>query len=236
MLALPLAGIKGENDFAQAQALEQETILAQIKIYESVNSKLSDFEGGIVNVMRSNEGLAASAVAATGALTVLAGVAGGGALLSKGGGAVATAGGGAAAGAASGAASKATKIGGLLKGAALGAVVVAADDAVTGLFDKAIEKVTGYKSDKRSPMEIYMDAQKDKQSQDNSQMIAQQQEASKFLSDIVNKLNSLINVTQQNKPIPFTMPNVGGLLGDISKNAVTEEKRHGAALLMYKPK
>lgn len=230
-----IAEIKGDNEFAKAQALEQESLLAQLKIYESVNSKLSDFEGGLVNVMRSNEGLAASAVAATGALTVLAGVAGGGALLSKGGGAVATAGGGAAAGAASGAASKATKIGGLLKGAALGAVVVAADDAVTGLFDKAVEKVTGYKSDKRSPMEIYMDAQKQKESQDNSQMIAQQQAASKFLGDIVNKLNSLINVTMQNKPLPISIP-VGGLLGDISKNAVTEEKRHGAALLMYKPK
>lgn len=128
-----------------------------------------------------------------------------------------------------------SKLSGAAQLLGLGALVVTADDTVTGLFDKAIEKVTGYKSDKRSPMEIYMDSQKEKQSQDNSQMIAQQQAASKFLSDIVNKLNALINVTTQNKPIPMTMPNVGGLLGDISKHAVTEEKRHGAALLTYKP-
>jgi len=65
-------------------------------------------------------------------------------------------------------------------------------------------------------------------------MIAQQEQSNKISQDVVNKLNSLINVTQQNKPIPVTFP-ASGLLGDISRHAATEEKRHGVALLTYKP-
>lgn len=67
-----LADIKGGNEFAQSEALEQEKILAQIKIYETVNSKLGNFEKGLTQVMQSNQGLTAATIAATGALTVLA--------------------------------------------------------------------------------------------------------------------------------------------------------------------
>ncbi len=42
---------------------------------------------------------------------------------------------------------------------------------------------------------------------------------------MINKINTLINVTGQNKTINFS----GGLLGAISENAATEEKRHGAS-------
>ncbi len=52
-----VADIKGDNEFAQAGALQQETILAQVKLYESVNSKLGDFEQGLVGVMQNNQGL-----------------------------------------------------------------------------------------------------------------------------------------------------------------------------------
>ncbi|PRV98634.1 hypothetical protein CSB87_3156 [Acinetobacter sp. AR_0276] len=43
---------------------------------------------------------------------------------------------------------------------------------------------------------------------------------------MINKLNTLINVTGQNKP---TFNFSGGLLGAISEHAATEEKRHGAS-------
>jgi hypothetical protein len=47
---------------------------------------------------------------------------------------------------------------------------------------------------------------------------------------MVNKLNSLISVTQQNKPVI----NMGGSLMDqISQHARNEEKRHGVDLLSY---
>ncbi|QQC82993.1 phage tail tape measure protein [Acinetobacter bereziniae] len=231
-----LAMIK-QTGWYKDQALDQEKLFAQSKAYDAVSSSLGEFKEFLTKIASENENLAAityGTSVAVGGLALAAGTAAF-SLNSMGGiPDISTAtGNGKGKG---GTSSKASKLGGLAQVVGVGALAVAADDAVTGLFDKAVEKVTGYKSDKRSPMEIYMDAQKQKESQDNSQMIAQQQAASKFLGDIVNKLNSLINVTIQNKPIPITMPNVGGLLGDISKNAVTEEKRHGAALLMYKSK
>ncbi|WP_336033402.1 phage tail tape measure protein [Acinetobacter bereziniae] len=231
-----LAMIK-QTGWYKDQALDQEKLFAQSKAYDAVSSSLGEFKEFLTKIASENENLAAvtyGTSVAVGGLALAAGTAAF-SLNSMGGipDISTTTGNGKGKG---GMSSKASKLGGLAQVVGVGALAVAADDTVTGLLDKAIEKVTGYKSDKRSPMEIYMDAQKEKQSQDNSQMIAQQQAASKFLGDIVNKLNSLINVTMQNKPIPITMPNVGGLLGDISKNAITEEKRHGAALLMYKPK
>ena len=57
---------------AKAHALEQETILATIKIYDQVKETLGDFEGGLKDTMRANQGLAASALAAAGVLSVLA--------------------------------------------------------------------------------------------------------------------------------------------------------------------
>ena len=61
-----VSGIKGDNEFAQAGALQQETILAQVKLYESVNGKLGEFEKGLVGVMQNNQGLTAATIAATG--------------------------------------------------------------------------------------------------------------------------------------------------------------------------
>lgn len=43
--------------------------------------------------------------------------------------------------------------------------------------------------------------------------------------ELINKMNTLIGVTGQSKPINFS----GGLLGAISEHAATEEKRHGAS-------
>lgn len=57
---------------AKAHALEQETILATIKVYDQVKETLGDFEGGLKDTMRANQGLAASALAAAGVLSVLA--------------------------------------------------------------------------------------------------------------------------------------------------------------------
>jgi hypothetical protein len=63
------------------------------------------------------------------------------------------------------------------------------------------------------------------QSQQNTELLAKQEHANKLSQDIVNKLNSLISVTQQNKPIPIS---TGNLLSDITNHAAAEEKRHGA--------
>lgn len=48
---------------------------------------------------------------------------------------------------------------------------------------------------------------------------------------MISKLNTLIDVTGQNKP---TINFSGGLLGAISENAAAQEKRHGAPQVPYK--
>ncbi|MFK7218077.1 hypothetical protein ABBY91_12040 [Acinetobacter baumannii] len=59
----------------------------------------------------------------------------------------------------------------------------------------------------------------------SSQLIAEQQKQNQLSQEMINKINTLINVTGQNKTINFS----GGLLGAISENAAAEEKRHGAS-------
>lgn len=47
------------------------------------------------------------------------------------------------------------------------------------------------------------------QSQQTADLIAKQEQANKLSQDMIGKLNSLINVTQQkNKPIPFSSGNL----------------------------
>lgn len=68
-----VAKYKSEIEPAKAHALEQETILATIKIYDQVKGTLGEFEGGLKSTMVANQALTASALAAAGALLVVAG-------------------------------------------------------------------------------------------------------------------------------------------------------------------
>ncbi len=63
------------------------------------------------------------------------------------------------------------------------------------------------------------------------QMISEQQQQNQISKDLSNKLSTLINVTQQNKPVI----NLGGgsLMDQISQHTRSEEKRHGVDLLSY---
>ncbi len=67
-----VAGFKGEIEPAQAHALQQESILATIRLYDSVKEKLGAFEGGLQNTMEANQALTASAYAAATALGIFA--------------------------------------------------------------------------------------------------------------------------------------------------------------------
>ena len=75
-----LAQRKGNEEFAQSSALEQEKILAQIQIYDGVNGKLGEFERWLTSIMQHNPTAAASALAGGGALSVATGAVGGGVL------------------------------------------------------------------------------------------------------------------------------------------------------------
>jgi len=229
-----ISDIKGENEFAQAAARQQETILAQIKIYDTVSDKLGDFQGKLVSIMQSNEGLTAATLAATGALMVLAGVAGGGAL-----------GGVLTGGKSDGSLPQTKKMGGrgsgkLIKGAGAALVAPMAYDAgysvgteiserfVEGtafgdLLGESIAKTLAFLGDEDAKATV-KDAEK------YEKMIAEQQTSNQYNKELIGNIKTLINVTQQNKPIPFSS---GNLLEAVSGHAATEEKRHGFNLLSF---
>ncbi len=60
----------------------------------------------------------------------------------------------------------------------------------------------------------------------SSQLIAEQQKQNQLSQEMINRINALINVTGQNKPMVFN--GGGSLLDAISHNAATQEARHGA--------
>ena len=224
-----ISDVKGDNEFAQAAALQQETILAQIKIYEAVNEKLGGFESGLVSAMQSNQGLTAAALAATGALTVLAGVAGGAAV-----GGVFGGGKGGTLGKVGNIATKATRFGGAglavagAGAAGYGAGSLISDHLVEGtafgdFLGESIAKTLAAFGNDDAKAAVEAQAKYE-------QMIAEQQTTNQYTRELNANIKTLINVTQQNKPIPFS---ASGLIGDIANHAATEEKRHGFNLLSF---
>jgi uncharacterized membrane protein len=73
-----------DTEWAKNQALEQEKLFAQTHLYNSLAESLGHLEGKVVDTAAKHENLAAAAVAATGALFVLAGVKMGSAVLGAG--------------------------------------------------------------------------------------------------------------------------------------------------------
>lgn len=229
-----LADIKGDNEFAQSEALEQEKILAQIKIYETVNSALGNFEKGLVSTMRSNEALTASAIAATGALSVLA-AAGGGAVL-----------GGALGG--KGSLGGAVMRGGSAIATGTGAVIssTVGQAAIAGGVGYGIGTVarnmymtteTGQKFDNWAGEKIaqtlaFFGNQEAKDALEGQakyeQMIAEQQ---KQTSCITQGFAEMIRAITNNKPLTQNFPTpqpLGALAQSISSHAAQQEQRYGA--------
>jgi hypothetical protein len=134
-----VARLKGEIEPAQAHALQQESILATVKVYDSLKGTLGTFEAGLQNTMEANQALTASAYAAATALGILTAAKIGKAML---GGAGATGAGGAGVlgGAAAGAGLGAAiwgigkmGVGGLLSAGTAGISTVAAGVGAAGL-------------------------------------------------------------------------------------------------------
>ena len=94
----------------------------------------------------------------------------------------------------------------------------------------SLDKIRGGSGERPDFVQQAIDKSIAAQSQQNAELVAKQEQANKLSQDIIGKLNSLISVTQQNKPIPFS---ASGLIGDITNHAKTEEKRHGFNLLSY---
>lgn len=93
------------------------------------------------------------------------------------------------------------------------------------LIYSSLDKIRGGSGERPDFVQQAIDKSIAAQSQQTADLIAKQEQANKLSQDMIGKLNSLINVTQQNKPIPFSS---GNLLEAVSGHAKTESSRTGA--------
>ncbi len=134
-----------------------------------------------------------------------------------------------AAGTATKAIGGASAVGGVAAAYAGSQLIKPIDDAGYNLVSGLLAKI-GIGSGGESPDFVQQAIEQSKAQQasaeeKSSQLIAEQQKQNQLSQEMINKINTLINVTGQNKTINFS----GGLLGAISENAAAEEKRHGAS-------
>ncbi|MCT9270109.1 hypothetical protein KTH70_02020 [Acinetobacter baumannii] len=170
------------------------------------------------------------------ALKALA-VAAGGAALGQivGGKGVVGAAGAGAAGAATKAVGGASAVGGVAAAYAGSQLIKPIDDAGYNLVSGLLAKI-GIGSGGESPDFVQQAIEQSKAQQASAEeksnkLIAEQQQQNILSQEMISKLNTLIDVTGQNKP---TINFSGGLLGAISENAAAQEKRHGAPQVPYK--
>lgn len=224
-----------QGGFAKKIAMDQEKLFAQSKAYDAVSGPLSTFQEKITDVARENETLAASAYGATVALTALAAGAGVATVL----------GGKGAAGKAVGGIASAARTGGglVMAGAAKfagPAAAVAGAGAVgygvgtvisknfvegTSFGDKlgeTIAKTLAVFGNEDAKAALEAQAKYD-------QMIAEQARNNQISAELSSKIGTLIDVTRQNKPIPFQLG--GGSLAESfgRPSQTSQENRHGAA-------
>ncbi|MCR4529856.1 phage tail tape measure protein [Acinetobacter venetianus] len=214
------------SEWAKDMAMNQEKLFAQSKAYDAVSDSLSKVKDKVVDWAQHNEDLAGAAYTATVGVTAL-GAAAGITALGIGGKSLLT---GSATSAATGGASAAA--GGVVKTAGVAAAGYLGFELFKPLDDFFYGKIAGlFGASEDRPDFVQMAIDKSQEQKEvlekQNQLIEKQNQLS---SDMVNKLNSLISATQQNKPVI----NMGGSLMDqISQHARNEEKRHGVDLLSF---
>lgn len=216
--------------WAKELAFDQEKLFAQSKAYDAISKSLGDFKDMLAKGAAENENLAAVTYGAAVAVGGLALAAGAAAFTLRGIGGKAlpdlpTTKGGGLASKASGAAKTAGLVGAAYTGYQIFKPI---DDAGYSLVSDLLAKV-GIGSGGERPDFVQQAIEQSKAQQasaeeKSSQLIAEQQQQNVLSRELINKINTLIDVTGQNKPMNFS----GGLLGAISEHAATEEKRHGA--------
>lgn len=215
-----------QTEWAKDQAADQEKLFAQSKAYDAVSDSLGRIKENLTDWAQGNEKLAGATYATTiavGTLTVAATTA---AIALKSMGKNPS-----IPDLPDGTQSKGkpnVKVGNGLKAAGLAGLAYTGYELFQPLDNyiySSLDKIRGGSGERPDFVQQAIDKSIAAQSQQNSELVAKQEQANKLSQDIIGKLNSLINVTQQNKPIPF---NASGLLGDISNHAAAEEKRQGA--------
>ncbi|EPH7255951.1 phage tail tape measure protein [Acinetobacter baumannii] len=221
-----------QTEWAKDQALNQEKLFAQSKAYDAISGSLGDFKEKLIQTASENENLAGvtyGAAVAVGGLALAAGAAAF-TLRTMGGGKVPDL----PAGTRGGLASKATnavKTAGLVGAGYMGfELFKPIDDAGYKTVSDLLAKI-GIGSGGERPDFVQQAIEQGKAQQasaeeKSSQLIAEQQKQNQLSQEMINRINALINVTGQNKPMVFN--GGGSLLDAISHNAATQEARHGA--------
>ncbi|ENX02648.1 hypothetical protein F900_01094 [Acinetobacter modestus] len=217
------------QEYGKDSALDTARFNARVDNYNGVAGWLGDLKQGIADFASSNAGVAAAASAAVLGLTAVAAAGGVAALGMRAGG------GGVTAGAALGRGGTfAVTAGQVVLSGALGYGVG------TAIRNMYMQTETGQKADDWIGEKITQllalggndEAQATLEANAKyEQMISEQQQQNQLSKDLSTKLSTLINVTQQNKPVINL--NGGSLMDQISQHARTEEKRHGVGLLSY---
>lgn len=208
-----------QTEWAKDMALNQEKLFAQSKMYDQLSDALGNTKDKITEWAKGNETLAASAYAASVALGGIAIGAGAATILGGKGGSVVKGAGGLAARAGAGASAVAPAAG-LVGAGYLGSQIFKPmDDYLYGIVDKFF----GGSGEKQDFVQQAIEKSKEQQTL-LQQQITEQQQQTQLSRDMLSKLNTLINVTGQNKPLSFG----GSLLDGISQHASQQEKRSGA--------
>lgn len=208
-----VASEKSQIEPSNAHALEQETILGTIKIYDQVKGTLGEFEDGLTSTMRANQGLAASAIAAAGVLAVFAAAGIGSKIAGGVGGAAA----GAAGGAAAAGASRFLGPAGWVAGTGLafyGGTTALLNTETGQKFQNQLSEKTSLGKDIAEVLAFFGndEAQAALEAQAKyDEMIKQQQEANQYNRET---LRSMQNMTQAIKEIKIT-PDFGNMFPHI---------------------
>ncbi|EHU1483095.1 phage tail tape measure protein [Acinetobacter baumannii] len=218
------------TEWAKDQAMNQEKLFAQSKAYDAISESLGGLKDTITKSAAENENLAGVTYGAAVAVGGLALAAGAAAFTLKTMGGIKTPDLPSTTGGLASKASNAAKTAGLVGAAYTGyQIFKPIDDAGYSMVSDLLAKV-GIGSGGERPDFVQQAIEQSKAQQasaeeKSSQLIAEQQKQNQLSQEMINKINTLINVTGQNKTINFS----GGLLGAISENAAVEEKRHGAS-------
>lgn len=217
------------QEYGKDGALDTARFNARVDNYNGVAGWLGDLKQGIADFASSNAGVAAAASAAVVGLTAVATAGGIAALAMRTGGSGSIAGGVLAKGG-----SYAVTAGQVVLSGAVGYGIG------TSIRNMYMQTETGQKADDwigekiTQTLALFGNDEAQATLEANAkyeQMISEQQQQNQISKDLSNKLSTLINVAQQNKPVI----NLGGgsLMDQISQHTRTEEKRHGVSLLTY---
>lgn len=217
-----------QSESSKNQAMLQEKLFAQSKMYDAVSGVLGGFKDKVTVAAQENEKLAAASYGAAIALGAVAAASTVGTVLGGGkGGAVAGKVGGLARAGGAAVLAKAGPAGAVMAAGAAGygiGTVISNQIEGTAVSDKIGETIA--KTLALFGNEDAKAAVAAQQAYD--QMLSEQARSNQLSAELSSKIGTLINVTRENKPIPLNLNGLS-LAQSFGKTPAAQENRHGAA-------